>query len=108
MKQKRGYLLISYDDDYYDYMTKYLPGISECDENQYDFNSFKTSKFLFHLFKKFQEVNGRNKQAVRHTKLSDDNYALGEIQNRNWPYFIDKIIEYSQGLTSGVKHFKKH
>ena len=79
-------------------MNKYLPSISESDENQYDFNSFKTSKFLFHLFNKFQEVNGRSKQTIRHTKLSDDNYALGEIQDRNWPYFIDKIIEYSQGF----------
>ena len=96
--KKKIPLDFSYDDDYYDYMTKYLPGISESDENQYDFNSFKTSKFLFHLFNKFQEVNGRNKQALRHTKLSDDNYALGEIQDRNWPYFIDKIIEYSQGF----------
>ena len=96
--KKRIPLDFSYDDDYYDYMTKYLPGISESDENQYDFNSFKTSEFLFHLFNTFQEVNGRNKQAVRHTKLSDDNYALGEIQDRNWPYFIDKIIEYSQGF----------
>ena len=96
--KKKIPLDFSYDDDYYDYMTKYLPGISESEENQYDFNSFKTSKFLFHLFNKFQEVNGRNKQSLRHTKLSDDNYALGEIQDRNWPYFIDKIIEYSQGF----------
>ena len=96
--KKKIPLDFSYDDDYYDYMNKYLPSISESDENQYDFNSFKTSKFLFHLFNKFQEVNGRSKQAIRHTKLSDDNYALGEIQDRNWPYFIDKIIEYSQGF----------
>ena len=45
--KKRILLDFSYDDDYYDYMTKYLPGISESDENQYDFNSFKTSKFCF-------------------------------------------------------------
>ena len=96
--KKKIPLDFSYDDDYYDYIAKYLPGISESDETQYDFNSFKTSKFLFHLFNKFQEVNGRNKQSLRHTKLSDGNYALGEIQNRNWPYFIDKIIEYSQGF----------
>ena len=84
------------DDDYHDYMTKYLPGISKADENQYDFDSFKTSKFLFHLFNKCQETKGRNKHQLRHTKLSDDNYALAALQDRNWPYFIDRIIDYSQ------------
>ena len=96
--KKKIPLDFTYDDDYQDYMTKYLPGISEADENQYDFDSYKTSKFLFHLFNKFQENIGRTKQAIRHTKLSDDNYALGALQDRNWPYFIDRIIDYSQGF----------
>ena len=26
----------------------------------------------------------------------DDNYALKELQNRNWPYFINRIIRFSQ------------
>ena len=79
-------------------MTKYRPGISEEDENQHDFDSYKTSKFLFHLFNKNQENRGRQKHAIRHTKLSDDNNALGALQDRNWPYFIDRIIDYSQGF----------
>ena len=96
--KKKIPLDFTYDDDYQDYMTKYLSGISEADENQYDFDSYKTSKFLFHLFNKFQENIGRTKQAICHTKLSDDNYALGALQDRNWPYFIDRIIDYSQGF----------
>ena len=96
--KKKIPLDFTYDDDYHDYMTKYLPGISEVDENQHDFDSNKTSKFLFHLFNKFQETRGRPKHFIRHTKLSDDNYALGALQDRNWPYFIDRIIDYSQGF----------
>ena len=86
----------TYDDDYTDYMTKYLPSINEFDEVKHDFVSNQTSKFLFHLFNKYQENRGRQKHAVRHTKLSDDNYVLNALQDRNWPYFIDRIIEYSQ------------
>ena len=79
-------------------MTKYLRGLSAADENQHDFDSYKTSKFLFLLFNKFQESHGRQKHSIRHTKLSDDDYALGALQDRNWPYFIDRIIDYSQGF----------
>ena len=88
----------SYDDDYNDYMKKYLPAINEFDEVKHDFISNKTSKYLFHLFNNHQETRGKKKYAIRHTKLSDDNYALGALQDRNWPYFIDRIIEYSQGF----------
>ena len=88
----------TYDDDYNDYMTKYLPGVNEFDEVKHDFVSNKTSKYLFHLFNKYQESRGKVKHAIRHTNLSDNNYVLGALQDRNWPYFIDRIIEYSQGF----------
>ena len=75
MKLKKEIPLdFTYDDDYTDYMTKYLPSINEFDEVKHDFVSNQTSKFLFHLFNKYQEDRGREKHAVRHTKLSDDNF----------------------------------
>ena len=79
-------------------MTKYLPAINDYDEVKYDFLANKNSKFLFHLFNKYQENRGRKKQAVRHTKVSADDYALQKLQDRNWPYFINRIIEFSQGV----------
>ena len=91
-------LVFTYDDDYTDYMTKYLPAINEFDEVKYDFGTNKNSKFLFHLFNKYQEDRGRPKYSIRHSTLTDDNYALGALQDRNWPYFISRIIEYSQGF----------
>ena len=91
-------LVFTYDDDYTDYMTKYLPAINEFDEVKYDFGTNKNSKFLFHLFNKYQEDRGRPKYPIRHSTLTDDNYALGALQDRNWPYFISRIIEYSQGF----------
>ena len=87
----------SYDDDLNDYMTKYLPSINDYDEVKYDFLANKNSKFLFNLFNKNQEIRGRKKHAVKHTKISADDYALRTLQNRNWPYFINRIIEFSQG-----------
>ena len=88
----------TYDDDLTDYMTKYLPAINEFDEVKYDFLTNKNSKFLFHLFNKYQEDRGRQKYPIRYSTLTDDNYALQTLQDRNWPYFISRIIEFSQGF----------
>ena len=88
----------SYDDDLNDYMTKYLPSINDYDEVKYDFLSNKNSKFLFNLFNKNQEVRGKAKLPVKHTKISNDDYALRTLQDKNWPYFISRITEFSQGV----------
>ena len=79
-------------------MTKYLPAINEFDEVKYDFLTNKNSKFLFHLFNKFQEDIGKPKFPIRHSVLTDDNYALKKLQDRNWAYFINRIIEFLQGF----------
>ena len=79
-------------------MTKYLPAINEFDEVKHDFRTNKNSKFLFHLFNKYQVDRGKPKYPIRHSTLTDDNYALSTLQDRNWPYFINRIIEYSQGF----------
>ena len=79
-------------------MTKHLPAINDYDEAKYDFLANKNSKFLFNLFNKYQQNRGRQNHPVRHTKVSTDNYALKTLQDRNWPYFINRIIEFSQGV----------
>ena len=88
----------SYDDNLNDYMTKYLPAINDYDEVKYDFLANKNSKFLFNLFNKYQENRGRKKLPVKHTKVSADGYALKKLQDRNWPYFVNRIIEFPQGV----------
>ena len=79
-------------------MTKYLPAINEFDKVKHDFLTNKNSKFLFRLFNKFQQDRGRPKFPIRHSVLTDDNYALKKLQDKNWPYFINSIIEFSQGF----------
>ena len=72
----------TYDDDLTDYMTKYLPAINEFDEVKHDFLTNKNSKFLFHLFNKYQEDRAP-KFPIRHSTLTDDNYALEALPNKN-------------------------
>ena len=73
----------TYDDDLTDYMTKYLPAINEFDEVKHDFLTNKNSKFLFHLFNKYQQDRGKTKYLIRHSVLTDDNYTLKKLQERN-------------------------
>ena len=96
--KKEILLDFSYDDDLTDYMTKYLPAINDYDEVKYDFLANKNYKFLFNLFNKYQQDRGRQKHPVRHTKVNTDDYALKTLQDTNWPYFINRIIEFSQGV----------
>ena len=88
----------SYDNNLADYMTKYLPAINDYDEVKYDFLTNKNSKFLFNLFNKYQQDRGRKKHSVRHTKVTADDYAFLKLQDKNWPYFINQIIEFLQGV----------
>ena len=50
------------------------------------------------MFNKYQQDRGRQKHPVRHTKVNADDYALKTLQDRNWPYFINRIMEFSQGV----------
>ena len=45
------------------------------------------------MFNKYQEDRGKPKFPIRHSTLTDDNYALSALQDGNWPFF-----EYSQGF----------
>ena len=86
----------SYGDNLNDYMTK--SAMNDYDGVKYDFLANKNSKFLFNLFNKYQENRGRKKLPVKHTKVSADDYALKKLQYRNWPYFVNRIIEFSQDV----------
>ena len=51
----------SYDDDYTDYVTNCLPSINEVDDDKFDVLTNKNSKYLFHLFNKYQESRNKPK-----------------------------------------------
>ena len=50
------------------------------------------------MFNKFQEDRGRTKFPIVHSVLTDDHYTLKKLQDKSWPYFINRIIEFSQGF----------
>ena len=53
----------------------------------------KNSKFLFYNVNDW--LNGIN-QLVRHTKMSYGHFPLSVLQEKNWVYFIEIILEISE------------
>ena len=54
-----------------------------------------TAKFLFHRFNNFQQSFGLSKFQLRHSQVSEDDYALKALQYKNWAYFIKTPLEVS-------------
>ena len=50
------------------------------------------------MFNKYQQDRGKTKYPIRHSVLTDDNYVLKKLQERNWSCFINRTIEFSQGF----------
>ena len=79
-------LYINLNSDFEYYVREVLDGVTN-DKNDVHANS--TSKFLFYRFNNFKQSFGLlSTFAIRHSIVSDNNYALETLQSKNWPYFV--------------------
>ena len=76
-------------DDFNYYVIEILMNIKD---DTFDLNSNSTSKFLFYNFNTFRSLLGKEIFTIRHSIIANDDYALETLQNRNWSYFIKKLI----------------
>ena len=76
-------------DDFNYYVIEILMNIKD---DTFDLNSNSTSKFLFYNFNRFRSLLGKEIFTIRHSIIVNDEYALETLQNRNWSYFIKKLI----------------
>ena len=82
--------------DYDEYVTGYLAAIKNINDKNYEMLTNKNSKFWFYNFSDYLSAIGKPLQLVRDTVISDDDYTLTELQKRNWPNFIERILKVSQ------------
>ena len=54
---------------------------------------FKNTKYLAYRFNDFQNLIDELLIKVRHSVVTDNYLAGEEIQNQNWQYFIERVIE---------------
>ena len=55
-------------------------------------NSNSTSKCLFYYFNMFRQAQGKSLLEIRHSVIADDDYALENLQNKNWQYFVKMLL----------------
>ena len=86
---------------YEDYFMKYLVNIKDGEDEKYDMLTNKNSKFLFYHFNDcLKQINELTKP-VRHNVVLNDKTALEILQNKNWQYFIERILEVCQSNNGG-------
>ena len=56
----------------------------------------KNSKCLFPNFNDYLNRTNQPAQFIRHRTISDDDFALATLQEKIWPFFIERIIEVSE------------
>ena len=81
---------------------KYLVNINQNEDQKYDILANKNSKFLFYYFNDYLAHINEPTKPVRHNEIIDDDFALDIIQNKNWQYFIEKLLEIYQSNNSGT------
>ena len=79
-------------DDFNYYVREILTNIKD---DTFDLNLHSTSKFLFYNFNTFRYLLGKEIFTLRHSIIANKEYALETLQNRNWSYFVKKLIYFS-------------
>ena len=81
------------------YLNEVIAGVTH---DKFDIDTHGTSKFLFHHFNNLRCDLGEKPYKVWHTIISDNKDALEILQNKDWPYFINRLLEVSNGGISSL------
>ena len=93
IKKKELKINIAVQDDFSSYVREIL---SEIVDDDYDLQTNSTSKFLFYNFNNIRvHIERRPAIKVRHSEILENEEALKVIQNHNWQYFIETLLEIS-------------
>ena len=71
------------------------------EKTSYDLFSFKNTKYLAYRFNDFQNSIGGPLIKIIHSLVTDNYLAAEEIQNQNWQYSIERVIEVCKSKKVG-------
>ena len=71
-------------------------------------NSNSASKFLFYHFITFRQAQGKSFLEIRHSVIADDDYALENLQNKNWQYFVETLLFVASDQLSEFEESEKY
>ena len=95
---------LKFDGSYKSYFQWILNEFDAQQKTKYIF-SLKNTKYLIYRFNDFQNSIGKPLIKIRHTLVTDNYLAAEEIQNQDWEYFIERVIEVckSNEIGSSIK-----
>ena len=92
---------LMYDGNYNDYFRWILNGFDAYEKTKLDLLIFKNTKYLLYCFNGLLESAGQPIIKIKHSKKTDDYIAPEEIQNQNWQYFIERVLEVCKSKEVG-------
>ena len=72
-------------------------------KNKLDVLACKSSKFLFYRYNDILQESNLKIKKVKHSVVTDDYIATEEIQNQNWQYFVESVLEVCKAQKLGKK-----
>ena len=96
---------LKYEESYKNYFQWILNGFEPYQKTKYDLLSFEKTEYLLYRFNDFQNSIGELLIKVKHSLVTDNYIAAEEIQNQNWQYFIERVLEvrHSKEVSSTIK-----
>ena len=82
-------------------MIKYLVNIKDGEDDESNMLTKKNSKFLFYHFNHYLRQINEPTKPVHHSVVADDDSTLEILQDKNWQYFIERILEVCQSNNGG-------
>ena len=96
---------LKYERSHKNYFQWILNGFEPYEKTEDDLLSFKNTKYLLYRFNDFQNSIGESLIKVKHSVVTDNYIAAEEIQNQNWQYFIERVLQvcHSKEVGSTIK-----
>ena len=63
--------------------------------------SFKNTKYLLYHFNDLLGSTGQPIILIKHNKVTDDYIVVEEIQNQDWQYFTERVLEVCKAKEVG-------
>ena len=92
---------LSFEGNFKDYFNWITNDYDSYEKTKFDLLALKNTTFLVYRFNDTLKSTGQPMIKIRHSKVTDDYLAAEEIQNQNWQYFIERVIEVCKSKEIG-------
>ena len=89
----------TFDRDYKTYFQWVTDAFNESTKNKLDILTNLNSKFLFYHFNDYLQQSGKEIKKIKHSVVTEDYLAAEKIQDRNWKYFVESTLAFSENAT---------